>query len=191
MVADVSGKGVPAALYMTLTKGLLASIAAERSDPGDILREVNRHLYEACRKKVFVTLFLGVLDPLTRRLTYARAGHNPTVWRSPSQNTTELLRPSGMGLGLNQGKIFNATLKVACLQLAPDDALLFYSDGITEEENSAGEDFGTDRLAQIVAERRTWTVNQLADYVFGEVSVFSEGKPPTDDRTLVVLRRPA
>ncbi len=72
----------------------------------------------------------------------------------------------------------------------PGDTLVLYSDGITEEENAAGEEFGTDRLASIVAERRTWPVGQLADYVFGEVSVFSEGKPPADDRTLVVLRRP-
>lgn len=188
VVADVSGKGVPAALYMTLTKGLLASVAVEKSDPGDILREVNRHLYEACRKKVFVTLFLGVLDPFTRTLTYARAGHNPTVWRSPSQGTTELLRPGGMGLGLNQGKIFNTTLKVATLQLAPDDALLFYSDGITEAMNAKQEEYGEERLMAVAAQTDALKASATLDTIMADVKAFLGSIAPQDDQTLVVLK---
>jgi serine phosphatase RsbU (regulator of sigma subunit) len=188
VVADVSGKGVPAALYMTLTKGLLASVAEEQSDPGAILREVNRHLYEACRKKVFVTLFLGVLDPATRTLTYARAGHNPTVWRSPRQNTTELLRPSGMGLGLNQGKIFNTTLKVAQLQLAPQDALFFYSDGITEAMNAKQEEYGEERLMALAEKTDTLKAGAALASVMADVSAFLGSIAPQDDQTLVVLK---
>jgi hypothetical protein len=188
VVADVSGKGVPAALYMTLTKGLLASVAAERSDPGDILREVNRHLYEACRKKVFVTLFLGVLDPATRTLTYARAGHNPTVWRSPLNHATELLRPAGMGLGLNQGKIFNATLKVASLQLAPQDALFFYSDGITEAMNVKQEEFGEERLMALAEKTDGLPAESALEAIMTDLKAFLGSIAPQDDQTLVVLK---
>ncbi|HEV2706866.1 MAG TPA: PP2C family protein-serine/threonine phosphatase, partial [Pyrinomonadaceae bacterium] len=95
VVADVSGKGVPAALYMTLTKGLLASVAEHESDPAAILREINPHLHEVCRRKVFVTLILGVLDPATRTLTYARAGHNPGIWSSSSSRELKLLSAPG------------------------------------------------------------------------------------------------
>ncbi len=188
VVADVSGKGVPAALYMTLTKGLLASVAEEQSDPGNILREVNRHLYEACRKKVFVTLFLGVLEPETRTLTYARAGHNPTVWRSPARNTTELLRPAGMGLGLNQGKLFNTTLKVASLQLAADDALFFYSDGITEAMNAKQEEYGEERLLAVAAQTDKLNAGAALKAIMADVKAFLGSSAPQDDQTLVVLK---
>jgi hypothetical protein len=188
VVADVSGKGVPAALYMTLTKGLLASVAEEQSDPGNILREVNRHLYEACRKKVFVTLFLGVLDPATRTLTYARAGHNPTVWRSPKRNATELLRPGGMGLGLNQGKIFNTTLKVASLQLEANDALFFYSDGITEAMNAKQEEYGEERLMAVAKQTDKLTAAAALMTIMADVKAFLGSIAPQDDQTLVVLK---
>ena len=80
-VADVSGKGVPAALYMMVTKGLLAATTRDSSDLSYILQQINRHLYRACKKKVFVTLAAVALDPATRRLQHGRAGHNPIVWR--------------------------------------------------------------------------------------------------------------
>ncbi len=188
VVADVSGKGVPAALYMTLTKGLLASVAEEQSDPGAILREVNRHLYEACRKKVFVTLFLGVLDPATRTLTYARAGHNPTVWRSPARNATELLRPAGMGLGLNQGKLFNTTLKVASLQLAANDALFFYSDGITEAMNAKQEEYGEERLLALAEQTDKLAAGAALSAIMADVKAFLGSSAPQDDQTLVVVK---
>lgn len=188
VVADVSGKGVPAALYMTLTKGLLASVAEEQSDPGNILREVNRHLYEACRKKVFVTLFLGVLDPATRTLTYARAGHNPTVWRSPVRNATELLRPAGMGLGLNQGKIFNTTLKVASLQLEANDALFFYSDGITEAMNAKQEEYGEERLMAVAEQTDKLNAGAALNAIMADVKAFLGSIAPQDDQTLVVVK---
>lgn len=188
VVADVSGKGVPAALYMTLTKGLLASVSEEQSDPGTILREINRHLYEACRKKVFVTLFLGVLDPETRLLTYARAGHNPTVWRRALRNATELLRPPGMGLGLNQGKMFNATLKVASLQLEAKDALFFYSDGITEAMNDQQEEYGEERLMALAAETDQLNAGSALSAIMADVKAFLGPIAPQDDQTLVVIK---
>src|SRR5882672_1226061 len=86
VIADVSGKGVPASLYMTLTKGLLDSVAEYKTDPGEILREVNRHLYDVCRRKTFVTMFLGVIDPLRKTLSFARAGHNPTIIHKGGHN---------------------------------------------------------------------------------------------------------
>ncbi len=187
-VADVSGKGVPAALYMTLTKGVLEAVAQEKTDPGEILREVNRHLYEACRRKVFVTLFLGVLDPLTRTFTYARAGHNPPVWRSPLSNDTRWLRPAGIGLGLNQGKMFNATLKVETLQLAPQDALFLYSDGITEAMNKHREEYGEERLLALAEKTDGLGADAARDLIMTDVKAFLGTVPPQDDQTLVVLK---
>ena len=187
VVADVSGKGVPASLYMTLTKGLLASVSETTSDPGEILREVNRHLYEVCRRKMFVTLFLGVIDPATKRLTYARAGHNPTVFRRPMAET-RLLRAGGIGLGLNSGKIFDKTLKVETVQLAANDKLFFYSDGITEAMNPKNEEYGEERLMSLAERLDEVGANEARDFVLSEVKEFLDSNQPQDDQTLVVVK---
>lgn len=188
VVADVSGKGVPASLYMTLTKGLLISVSETASDPGEILREVNRHLYEVCRRRMFVTLFLGVIDPATKTLVYARAGHNPTVFRRVAQQKTSLLKPKGMGLGLNSGKIFNQSLQVATLQLEPNDKLFFYSDGITEAMNPKNEEYGEERLMEIAAMADGYGATEARDAVLADVTTFLGANQPQDDQTLVVVK---
>lgn len=188
VVADVSGKGVPAALYMTLTKGLLASVSENQTDPHRILAEVNRHLYEVCRRKVFVTLILGVLDPATRTLHLARAGHNPTVWRQVRADDVKGLRAGGLGLGLNKGKIFDRTLKIETINLEAGDAVLFYSDGITEAMNSAREEYGDERLMQIVRQTDGMSAAATEEVILSDVYEFLGDESPQDDITLVVLR---
>jgi len=188
VVADVSGKGVPAALYMTLTKGLLASVAKTRSDPGEILREVNRHLYEVCRRKVFVTLFLGVIEPASRTLLYSRAGHNPPVWRHAASRATQLLRASGVGLGLNGGKLFDRSLAVERIQLESQDALFFYSDGITEAMNAQGEEYGEERLLAATAKTDRLSAEATLDAILADVGTFLGQTHQQDDMTLVVIR---
>ena len=188
VVADVSGKGVPAALYMTLTKGLLASVAEYESDPSAILREVNRHLYEVCRRKVFVTMILGVLDPPTQTLTYARAGHNPGIWRDSMLQKQNLLGAAGLGLGLNKGRLFDQTLRHESIRVGRGDVVLFYSDGITEAMNAHGEEFGEARLLSIVARTDGLNAVQTRDEIIAEVGAFLGETAPQDDMTLVVVR---
>lgn len=187
VVADVSGKGVPASLYMTLTKGLLDSISEEKTDPGEILREANRHLYDTCKRKMFVTLFLGVIDPAARTMTYARAGHNPTIFRRASEQSTDMLKSRGMGLGLNNGKLFDQSLKVESLNLIPGDKLFFYSDGITEAMNRKNEEYGEERLMAVAAATDQMTAVEARDAVLTNVTAFLGGNPPQDDQTLVVV----
>jgi sigma-B regulation protein RsbU (phosphoserine phosphatase) len=195
VIADVSGKGVPASLYMTLTKGLLDSIAEYKSDPGDILREVNRHLYDVCRRKTFVTLFLGVIDPPRKTLSFARAGHNPTIiCRSgrgngaASERKTWMLKSPGMGMGLNQGGIFNQSLKVETIQLEPGDKLFFYSDGITEAMNEKRDEYGEARLMAIAERTNGLSAEESRDAVMADVAEFLGKVNPQDDQTLVVLQ---
>ena len=188
VVADVSGKGVPASLYMTLTKGLLDSIAEYKSDPGEILREANRRLYDVCRRKTFVTMFLGVIDPASRTLSYARAGHNPTVIFRPAESRTWLLKSPGMGLGLNNGKIFDHSLKVETLRLERGDKLFFYSDGITEAMNEKRDEYGEERLMKVAESTNGLSAEQSRDAVMTDVAQFLGPVHPQDDQTLVVLQ---
>ncbi|MBO0720169.1 MAG: PP2C family protein-serine/threonine phosphatase [Blastocatellia bacterium] len=188
VVADVSGKGVPASLYMTLTKGLLDSVLQDIADPGEALRLVNRHLYKVCGRKVFVTLFLGIIDPAEKSLVYARAGHNPTVFRRASEQSTLFLKSPGMGLGLNDGKIFDTTLKVSRLQLEPNDTLLFYSDGITEAMNEKNEEYGEERLMKISDKFDGVRACQACALVMEDVKSFLGPIHPQDDQTIVIVR---
>lgn len=188
VVADVSGKGVPASLYMTLTKGLLASVSETTSDPGAILHEVNRHLYVACRKKMFVTLLLAVFDPHRRTLTYARAGHNPPVWRRYRAGETTFLKAPGIGLGLNGGDLFNRTMKVESASLEAQDLLILYSDGITEAMNEQREEYGEERLMDLAARLDTMSAESVKDAVLNDVGTFLGRVPPQDDQTIVVVR---
>jgi len=188
VVADVSGKGVPASLYMTLTKGLLDSIAEYKTDPGEILREVNRHLYDVCRRKTFVTMFLGVIDPGRRTLSYARGGHNPTVIHRASERKTWMLKSPGMGLGLNSGRIFDQSLKVETVRLEQGDKLFFYSDGITEAMNAKRDEYGEERLMAMAERTNGLNAEQSRDAVMADVAEFLGTAQPQDDQTLVVLQ---
>jgi len=187
-VADVSGKGVPAALYMTLTKGLLASVTKNSSELGPVVEEVNRHLHSVTRKKVFVTMALGFLDARKRVLQCVRAGHNPMVWRQRGKGLTTLVTPGGLGLGITASKVFGMQLKVAELELSDGDAVVFYSDGITEAMNGSLEQFGEQRLMEAVERTDSLEATAAHDSILGEVRSFLDGVHPQDDMTLVVLR---
>jgi serine phosphatase RsbU (regulator of sigma subunit) len=188
VVADVSGKGVPASLYMTLTKGLLASVSENHDEPAAILREVNLHLYQASRKKIFVTLLYGILDPATRQFTYARAGHNPPVWWSAAEGKTRMLSAPGIGLGLNAGRLFDRTLQVEQIALEPRDLLILYSDGITEAMNERLEEYGEERLRMVASHSDGRRAESTRDALLKDVSAFLGRMAPQDDQTLIVVK---
>ncbi len=187
-VADVSGKGVPAALYMTLTKGLLSAVSKDTSELGQVMEEVNRHLHGVTRKKTFVTMALGFLDAEKRVMQCVRAGHNPMVWRQKLKSETTLVTPGGLGLGITGGRIFGNQLKVEELALADGDAVVFYSDGITEAMNRDLEQFGEQRLMEAVERADGMHADAARDSILSEVRTFLDGVHPQDDMTIVVLR---
>ncbi len=191
VIADVSGKGVPASLYMTLTKGLLDSVAEYKADPGEILREVNRRLYEVCRRKIFVTVFLGVIDPSRRTIRFARAGHNPPIVHrngAAPERKTWMLKPRGMGMGLSDGEIFDRSLQVETMRLERGDKLFFYSDGITEAMNEKRDEYGEERLMAMAEKTAGLDAEQSLDAVMADVAEFLGTLHPQDDQTLVVLQ---
>ncbi|HBY59038.1 MAG TPA: hypothetical protein DEH78_04405, partial [Solibacterales bacterium] len=150
IVADVSGKGMPAALYMTLTKGLLTAASEECDDLAEVACRLNRHLREAGRRRVFVTAALAAVDERSGSLEYVRAGHNPIVWHSPTRGFTRLVKPSGMGLGVGPPALFGRTLEMERLDLADGDTVVLYSDGVTEAMNAELEQYGEERLESVV-----------------------------------------
>ncbi len=186
-VADVSGKGVPAALYMTMTKGILAAASRDPADLAGLASALNNQLYAAGRKKTFVTMAFGRLDVASRKLEYVRAGHNAILWRRAGAKTCEYHKPRGVGLGLTASRLFDRTLEVETLALEAGDFVVFYSDGITEAMNTSLELFGGERLRDVVERNAGLDAAGLAQAILLDVRQFMGSEPPHDDMTLLVI----
>ncbi len=182
-VADVSGKGVPAALLVSTVHACLHLLVPNHaSDLPALVARVNRHLVGFSSTRKFATLFIAVYDPAAGTLTYVNAGHNPGLWISPEGVT---LLPSG---GVPVGMMPGVTHTQATIQMASGDTLLLYSDGITEALNGADEEFGMERLTALAVEGRAQPPAELSRRIFGAVSDFTTGVAQYDDQTVLIAR---
>jgi serine phosphatase RsbU (regulator of sigma subunit) len=184
VVGDATGKGVPAALVMSTTCGMLqlAAHALDSSSPGEVLERVNEALLARIPTNMFVTCFYAILDPESGSLSYANAGHDlPYVRRGSG---TEEVRARGMPLGLMPGMSYEEKEIV----LNAEDIALFYSDGLVEAHDPKGEMFGFPRLRALVADHGK--EHSLVDSLLEELYSFvGEGREQEDDITLLTLRR--
>jgi sigma-B regulation protein RsbU (phosphoserine phosphatase) len=182
-VADVSGKGVPAALLVSTVHACLHLLVPNNaSDLPGLVARVNRHLVGFSSTRKFATLFIAVFDPAKGTFTYVNAGHNPGLWVSPGGVT---LLPSG---GVPVGMMPGVTHKQASILVAPGDTLLLYSDGITEALNGADEEFGMERLTALAVDGREQPPAELSHRIFSAVSDFTTGVAQYDDQTVLIAR---
>lgn len=187
-VADVSGKGVQAALYMTLTKGMLASAQSKELPLQSLASRLNRHILATGRRKTFVTMSLCRLDPLERKLVHVRAGHNPPLLYRASSRAWSLLKPRGVGLGLASAAVFDRILEEQEVLLEPGDVAVLYSDGLTEMMNSEHELFGEQRLAEAVRSNAGEAAQAIHDAILDSVRDFQGTAEQHDDLTLLVVK---
>jgi predicted ester cyclase len=184
VVGDATGKGVPAALVMSTTCGMLqvAAQALDSSSPGEILERVNEALFARIPSNMFVTCFYAILDPKSGSLSYANAGHDlPYLHRN---GDAEELRARGMPLGLMPGMSYGEKE----IELDAGESALFYSDGLVEAHDPKGEMFGFPRLRALIAEHAE--ERSLANFLLEELYSFvGEGWEQEDDITLLTLRR--
>ncbi|MBN1264082.1 MAG: SpoIIE family protein phosphatase [Anaerolineales bacterium] len=183
IIADVSGKGVPAALYMALSRTLLRYVAATYSDPGIILTRVNRFLIANTNVDHFISMFYGCWDLEQNILHYANAGHNPPILASPS-GQCKILDHHEMVLGIEESIIYTSH----SIQIPPGYLLMAYTDGITEAEASPGTFYGINRLQQVCKTMNQCTSSDIIQKIRSDVDEFSNGHL-SDDRTLIVLHR--
>ncbi|MBI3208101.1 MAG: PP2C family protein-serine/threonine phosphatase [Candidatus Solibacter usitatus] len=186
-VADVSGKGMPAALYMTLTKGLLCAAAPAEKQLLRLAGHVNLHLRNACRRKMFVTAAFAAVDAETREVEYVRAGHNPAVLYEAASGKARLLHSRGLGLGLAGDAVFSRGTDAVCFSLSTGDVFVLYSDGVTEAMNRDKEQFGEERLLDCVERSAQSGAQAILEDVRDSVAAFSGTEPVHDDITLLVL----
>lgn len=181
LLADVSGKGVPAALLMAnLQACFRGKSAQELAQPAALLAGVNRHFYESTASDRFATLFLGIYDEATRKLRYVNCGHCPPMLRR-SNGTLQRLHPTAALLGAFE----HWSGDEAEIALHPGDSLVVYSDGVTEAANSVDEEFGEQRLESLLGS--TSTAEESVQSITSNVLEFSRGERH-DDVTVVVLR---
>jgi sigma-B regulation protein RsbU (phosphoserine phosphatase) len=188
ILGDVSGKGMPAALYAMKLQALFELLGKTRIGPRDMLIEMNEVICEKIRRNYFITAVVGVMDFEANRMSLARAGHNLPLHFNAATGTTKWLNPKGLGIGMKKNPDFSSILEETTVSLGGEDLLLFYTDGITEAMNRQGREFGYERLEKILKEHAHMNVEDIKDRVLWHVSKFTEGVPMADDATMVIAK---
>jgi sigma-B regulation protein RsbU (phosphoserine phosphatase) len=183
-IADVSGKGVPAALLMAVTRSFLRSLAREGGGPAEILAKVNDELAADNDECMFVTMFLAVADLRSGVVTYASAGHNRPFVVAAAGGATQLPRVRGIALGAKAGLAYAED----ALDLAPGDTLFLYTDGVSEAMNAADEVFGEDRLGEELESLCGGTCDEALAALLARLDSHAEGVEQSDDITMVAFR---
>jgi sigma-B regulation protein RsbU (phosphoserine phosphatase) len=185
VIADVSDKGIPAALYMMFARTLLRAVAMSGREPAATLARTNELIVSDSTADMFVTVYYSILDAQCHVLTYATAGHNLALYAPAAGGALEPLMATGIALGV----VVPAEFEQKKLALAPGDVVLFYSDGVTEAINATEAQFGEERLAALLHAHRAAPVEAIADTIEKAVAEFVEGKGQYDDFTLVLVKR--
>ncbi len=193
LIADVSGKGTSAALYMAELKGLVLSLSQIYQSPRQLLLEVNRIISENLDSRSFITMTYAVLDLDAGVMTYARAGHTPLIHLrgGADRSGVEVLVPSGMVLGLRipgaESK-FAELLEEDRIQLGTGDVIVLYTDGITEAMNADSDLFGDTRLSRIVEEHGHLESGELRERILREIEAFVGPADQHDDMTMILMK---
>ena len=187
IIADVADKGAAAALYMALSRTLVRTFTIlYHARPDYALRAANHRIRADTDSEQFVTLFLGIFDPAIGTLLYANAGHNPPLClRAKPPGKVQALMRTGIPLGMFEGKGWGRE----STRLAGGDALLLYTDGITEAQNGRGELFGSERMVNTARQYLGASAVELQDALMGAVADFVGDTPQFDDIALMVLKK--
>jgi serine phosphatase RsbU (regulator of sigma subunit) len=188
LIGDVSGKGVSAAFYMTLTKGIIKSSVQENLSPSQVLIRANQLFYENVERGIFVSLIYGVFDLEKRTFTSARAGHNPILLMRRLQQNAVFVSPQGLALGLDHGEVFARNIQEQTLVLNNGDVFVFYTDGFTEAMNGRAEEFGESRLIEVLSNGVDVSSVDTINNLHNAVQIFTNATQQHDDMTMVVVK---
>jgi sigma-B regulation protein RsbU (phosphoserine phosphatase) len=195
LIADVSGKGTSAALYMAELKGLMLSLSRIYTSPRELMMTLNRIIANNLDARSFITMTYAVLDLSARTMTYARAGHTPLMRVSGDglagrRRETQVLAPDGLvlGLKLDNGEMFDRLLVEQTIPLHVGDLYVLFTDGISEAMNADDDCFGEARLARLLEEHADLPAEELRERILRDVEAFAAGTPQHDDMTMILLK---
>jgi sigma-B regulation protein RsbU (phosphoserine phosphatase) len=182
-IADVADKGVPAALFMALSRTILRTVAFNRQNPAEVLERANQLIYNDTTSDLFVTVFYAVWDPEERLMTFASGGHNPPILVRRNGQVS-LLGADGIALGV----IEDVTMEQRHVNLRRGDTVVFYTDGVTEAMNEDYDEFSVERLCLVANSARRGKASEIVSTITAAVRDHAGETPQFDDITLVVLK---
>lgn len=183
LIGDVSDKGVPAALFMARAHALIMAEADTGMDPGGVMRVVNNHITRLQKSTQFVTALYGLLDDRSGNFSFARAGHEPPLLLTADGKVERLPHGPGMSLGMWD----DITVDERSLLLPPASTLVFFTDGMTDCRNPAGEAFGLERIKSTLSRLAGLSAQQVCDQLFDALRAYQNGASPDDDVTLAAI----
>jgi sigma-B regulation protein RsbU (phosphoserine phosphatase) len=189
VIADVSGKGVPAALLMAMCRSAVRLLAPQGESPADVMRKVNAQLYPDIKEDMFISLAYAVIDRRDNIVRMARAGHDAPVVYRHATGDTEMIKPPGMAVGIDSGSAFNRVTSDFSLTLNAGDCLVFYTDGVTEALDREGEEFGLEAMKRAIQASAPEGAAAVVSRVAAEVRAFIGDHPQNDDITLIAIRK--
>jgi sigma-B regulation protein RsbU (phosphoserine phosphatase) len=187
VIADVSGKGVPAALMMAMTRTALRLLATDGASPTEVIHRLNAQLYPDIREDMFISLAYVVLDRRSGEVRLVRAGHDaPLVYHAADRSVTKV-SPPGMAVGIDSGGAFNRVTNEFSLVLEPGDCLILYTDGVSEAQDRNGDEFGLEAMIRSVQASASEGAAGIVQRVTSDVKAFIGDQPPHDDITLITI----
>lgn len=184
VIADVSGKSIPAALFMALSRTIVRANATHHEKGTEVLQDANDMIAADSRSGMFVTLFYGILDEQSKSLVYANAGHPPPLLMRRGENRFRALEVTGIALGVVEGMKYEERQ----IDLMPEDILVLYTDGVNEAINDREEQFGLARLCRTVRGSRDLTAQEILDGILQDISRFAGEQEQFDDITMIVVK---
>ena len=189
VIADVSGKGVPASLIMAICRSVLRAEARLGQSPAEVLGKVNRQLYPDIKEDMFISMAYLILDHKRNQVTLSRGGHDaPQLYRAAT-GEVESLKPPGMALGIDSGDVFDRITGDLSVPLERDDCLVLYTDGVTEMLDANGDEFGPERMIRSIRASASEGAQGVIARLTADVRNFANGHPQNDDITLIVVRK--
>ena len=183
-IADATGHGIAASMFIASLQATLHTLLPESQSPAVVLERINRFYLHNINYTTFVTVFLGIFNPRTRMLIYFNAGHHPPALVRQGSNEVNWLPPNGAAIGI----IEDYRIEPSQVHLGPGDALVLYTDGITEAINAQRKEFGHERLGELVLKHANLPAGEIISMLRQELAEYTDSLPPVDDITMVVCK---
>lgn len=189
VIADVSGKGVPASLITAMCRSVVRANATKTLSPAEVLCRVNQQLFPDIREDMFISLAYLILKTGTGKIPIARAGHDAPLHYKAETGTAEPVQCPGIAIGIDLGDVFNKAIRNHTIELAHGDMLLLYTDGVNEASDVRGEEFGLDRLHSILVSSAPRGAEEVVAEIQNAVERFAGNVPQNDDITLIAIEK--
>jgi sigma-B regulation protein RsbU (phosphoserine phosphatase) len=188
IIADVSGKGTTAAFHMSQMKGIFHSLAQSCIEPDEFMVRANKALVYCLERGSFISASFFLVNTREKKIRYARAGHCPVLYYCAATGKSEYLKDKGVALGMVRNNSYSNFIEANEFSFAPGDIMVLYTDGITEAKSTKGDEFGYDRLAEVLMEVKTLSPIQIQDHLINKLYEFSGTKNINDDYTTMIIK---